>query len=73
VNSGRYEVSGSTLTTHPLFALVPSYVGGSAEYELSLSGDTLTLRVMNVTSSEGVQLPLIAQGSSDVYTLVRLN
>ena len=73
VNSGTYQISGSTLTTHPLFALVPSYVGGRAEYELSLSGETLTLRVMNVVSADGVQLPLIAQGSTDVYMLVRLN
>jgi len=73
VNSGAYEISGSTLTTHPIFALVPSYIGGRAEYEFSLSGDTLTLRVMNIVSADGVQLPLITQGSSDVYTLVRLN
>jgi len=73
VNSGSYEISGSSLTTRPIFALVPSYIGGRTEYEFSLSGDTLTLRVVDVVSADGVQLPLIAQGSRDVYTLVRLN
>ncbi len=72
VNAGTYEISGPNLITRPVFALVPSYIGGRAEYEFSVVGDTLTLRMMNVVSSEGVRLPSIVQGTRDVYALVRM-
>jgi hypothetical protein len=72
VNTGTYEISGATLTTSPLFALVPSYVGGRADFEFSISGDTLTMRVVNAVSVDGVQLPVIADGQHDVYTLTRI-
>jgi hypothetical protein len=72
VNTGTYETSGSSLTTSPLFALVPSYVGGIAEYEFSISGDTLTLRTVRAVSADGVILPRIEAGEYNIHKLVRI-
>ena len=33
VNAGTYEATPSSFVTRPLFALVPGFVGGTAEYE----------------------------------------
>ncbi len=72
VNAGTYEATESSLVTRPLFALVPEFVGGTAEYEYELSGDTLTLTTTNIVSADDVQLPLIANGGRDIYTLERI-
>jgi hypothetical protein len=72
VNTGTYETSGSNLTTSPFFALVPSYIGGRAEFEFSISGDTLTMRNVRITSADGVILPGIEAGRHDIYKLVRI-
>lgn len=41
-NSGKYEVSDSTLTVWPLIARSPNYMGGASEsYRYRLKGDTL--------------------------------
>jgi hypothetical protein len=42
-NSGTYEVSGNTLTTHPLVAKNPAIMGGTVTYSFKVDGDTLTL------------------------------
>ena len=72
VNTGTYEVSGSTATLRPLFALVPEFVGGFAEHDYELSGDNLTLRWRRTMSSTGVQQPFTAGGGSTELTLTRI-
>lgn|SRR4026208_768693 len=43
-NSGTYEVTDSTLTTHPIVARSPNFMsGGSDKYTFRVSGDTLWL------------------------------
>jgi hypothetical protein len=72
VNTGTYEVTGTNVTTTPVFAIVPSYIGGRADFEFSISGDTLTMTLLRVASVDGVPLPAMAEGAHDVYTLVRV-
>ena len=42
-NTGTYEVADSTLTTHPIVARSPNFMGGSDIYHFRVSGDTLWL------------------------------
>jgi len=42
-NSGTYEVSGNTLTTHPLVAKNPAVMGGTLTFSFKVEGNTLTL------------------------------
>ncbi len=57
VNTGTYEVSGSTVTFRPLFALVPEFVGGFAEHDYELSGNTLRLTWRRTVAFDGVEAP----------------
>lgn len=53
-NSGTYELSGSTITTHPQVALWPNFMtGGTAVYDYRVEGDSLWL-----TYSNGARLKL---------------
>ena len=70
VNSGTYEVTGSVVRHRPLFALVPSFVGGWAESEFEVTGDTLRLSVLRTQSVEGVAVP--ADRGARRTTLVRI-
>ena len=72
VNTGTYEVTGSTAILRPLFALVPEFVGGSAEHEYELSGDTLTLRWGRTLAADGVESAFSAGGGRTELTLVRI-
>jgi len=43
-NTGTYEISGSTLTIHPIVARNPNFMaGGSDKYQFRIEGTTLTL------------------------------
>jgi len=43
-NTGTYEVSGSTLTIHPMVARSPNFMGGaSSQYQFRVEGDSLWL------------------------------
>lgn len=72
VNTGTYEVSGSTATLRPQFALVPEFVGGFAEHTYEVSGDQLTLRWHRTMSSAGVEQPFTAGSGSTELTLTRI-
>ena len=43
VNTGTYEISGSTVTFRPIIAKSPGFVGGHATAEFRVDGDMLTL------------------------------
>ena len=57
VNTGTYEVSGSTVTTKPMIAKSAEFVGGSSVAEFELDGDMLTLKSQGTTSAGGTTLP----------------
>ncbi len=72
VNTGTYELTGSSVVTEPLFALVPEFIGGVATYDVSVVGDELTLTAVNIVSDDGVQLPIFVQGGQWVLQLARM-
>ena len=53
VNTGTYEVSGSTVTYRPVIAKSPAFVGGHSTAEFRVEGDVLTLAVQTVMSANG--------------------
>jgi len=54
VNTGTFEVNGSTITFRPLLAKSPEYVGGQGTMEFQIDGDVLTLRQQSVVGADGV-------------------
>ena len=59
VNTGTYDVSGSTVTFRPIIAKSPGFVGGQSTAEFTVDGNTLTLRTQTVTTSDGVSAPAV--------------
>jgi len=68
VNAGTMEIEGNRITVHPLVARVPEFVGGRADHEYTLSGDTLTLHWLRTTSADGV----VNGAGGTILTLIRL-
>lgn len=62
VNAGRLEREPGLLTIHPLFALVPEYVGGLGEFDYKLDGETLELVWRTIESADAVPDPNTAVG-----------
>ena len=54
VNSGTYQVEGNELTLRPLVAKSPEYIGGSSTMEFGVDGDTLTTKIRQLTSANGI-------------------
>jgi hypothetical protein len=54
VNSGSYTFSDSLLTTIPLVAKTPEFIGGKATYRWSFKKDTLSISVLNIYSHNGI-------------------
>jgi len=59
VNSGTYELTDTTLVTHPTVAKTPEYVGGRSVYTYRVEADTLWMTMVDIYSSDGVQDPYI--------------
>ena len=57
VNTGTYEISGSTVTFRPMLAKSPGFVGGQSMAEFSVDGNTLTLTTRTVETSDGISAP----------------
>ncbi len=57
VNTGTYEISGSTVTFRPIIAKSPAFVGGQATSEFRIDGDTLTLTGQTVVAADGTSAP----------------
>ncbi len=73
VNTGTYELTGSTLVTRPIAAKSQEYVGGGySDYEYRVEGDTLYLTGTSLVSFDGVGLDFYSGGGRDNYTLVRI-
>lgn len=62
VNAGRFELDGDVLTIHPIFALVPEFIGGLGEFEYSLDEGTLELVWRRIVSADGVPDPYTDAG-----------
>ena len=57
VNTGTYEISGSTVTFRPIIAKSPGFVGGQATSEFRIDGDALTLTGRTVVGADGTSAP----------------
>jgi len=57
VNSGTYAATDSTVTTYPLVAKTPEFVGGSATYTYRVSGDTLHMEMIDTLAHDGTRDP----------------
>ena len=73
VNSGTYEIKGSTLTAHPIVARIPEFVGGTLICEYHLKNNTIRLTFVDEYSYDGVQAPWVASGKRLMLTLVRID
>jgi hypothetical protein len=71
VNSGTYEIKGSTLMAHPIVARIPDFVGGKLICEFLVEDSTMRLKFVDEYSFDGVQAPWIASGGL-VLTLARI-
>ena len=54
VNTGTYEISGSTVTFRPIIAKSPGFVGGHQMSTFRVDGDTLVLTASMLVSVDGV-------------------
>lgn len=67
VNTGTYEISGSTVTFRPVIAKSPGFVGGYQVSTFRIAGDTLVLTQDSLMSVDGVS----PSGFGGSLTLVR--
>ncbi len=56
VNTGTYEISGSTVTFRPIIAKSPGFVGGHATAEFRVDGDMLTLMWQEIIGEDGTSV-----------------
>jgi hypothetical protein len=71
VNSGTYEIKGSTLIAHPIVARIPEFVGGKLICEYHIENDMMQLKFVDEYSYDGVQAPWVARGGL-ILTLTRM-
>jgi hypothetical protein len=71
VNAGTYSLTDSTLTTLPIVAKTPEFIGGRAVYDYAVRGDTLWLDMTDAVSRGGVRDPGIGRVRLPL-TLVRV-
>ena len=64
VNTGTYEISGSVLTTRPIIAKSPGFVGGESTAEFQVDGDTLTLTNRTIVAADGASPPNVGGSST---------
>jgi hypothetical protein len=57
VNTGTYEIDGSSVTFRPIIAKSPGFVGGHQKSTFRVEGNTLVLSDDMVVSVDGVSLP----------------
>ena len=56
VNTGTYEISGSTVTFRPIIAKCPGFVGGHATAEFRVVDDMLTLMWREIVGEDGTSV-----------------
>ena len=63
VNTGTYDVSGSTITYRPMVAKSAGFVGGHSTMDYAIDGNTLTLNTTSVVSADGMSPPTEVSGT----------
>ena len=69
VNSGTYEISGSSVTFRPVVAKSPEFIGGHSTMDFQIEGDDLTLTVRGVVAADGASPPDITESSMKLRRL----
>ena len=73
VNTGTYELTGSTIVTRPISAKSQEFTGGGySDYEYRIEGDTLHLTGTSLVSFDGATIDFFSSGSRENFTLVRV-
>ncbi len=54
-NTGRYQLSGSELTTNVEVAKTPAFVGGKAIYRCELNDDEVSLQIIDNVAHDGTR------------------
>jgi len=54
-NTGRYELSGTELTTYVEVAKTPAFVGGRAVYQCDIDGDEMRLEIKDNVANDGTR------------------
>jgi hypothetical protein len=60
VNAGTYELADSILTTHPVAAKTPEFIGGRTVYVWKIVADSLWLTTLDIRSRDDVQDPFVS-------------
>jgi hypothetical protein len=60
VNAGTYELGDSIMTTHPIAAKTPEFIGGRTVYAWRVAADSLWLTTLDIRSRDDVQDPFVA-------------
>ncbi len=68
VNAGTYELNDSILTTYPIAAKTPEFIGGRTVYAWRVVADSLWLATLDIRSRDDVQDPFV----SDYRLVIRL-
>jgi hypothetical protein len=71
VNSGSYQIRGSQINVHPLFALAPEFVGGKGIFSYTFVADTLELTWERSIAFDGLEYP--SRGTVTLLRLLRAN
>ena len=61
VNAGTYEINDSTLTTYPMAAKTPEFIGGRTVYVWKVVADSLWLTTLDIRSRDDVQDPFVSE------------
>ncbi len=64
VNTGTYEISGSTVTFRPIIAKSPGFVGGESMAGFQIDGDELTLTTQTVVAADGTSATNVGGSST---------
>jgi len=61
VNAGTYELNDSILTTYPMAAKTPEFIGGRTVYAWKVVADSLWLTTLDIRSRDDVQDPFVSE------------
>ena len=55
VNAGTYSIEENVITTKPVIAKTPDFIGGYAKFEYEVEGNVLKLTRIDTMSNDGIQ------------------
>jgi hypothetical protein len=71
-SAGRFEIAGDTIIFRPISAKISSFEGGYSRDLYAIQGDTLSLTMTSIVSSNGMPVGFYASGGRQRQRLVRV-